>query len=125
MFVIFVLQLVNDSHSACDGDQYQDYIAYLLCSQSVCGMTTQITILIVTLLHLEPTGVLAMSGRRTCTAPAIQNGAARLRRRGEKIKYKCYRGYSRVGPNQVRHKKKNLKTAESFSFIHVDNDILT
>ena len=103
MFVMFVLQLVNDSHSACDGDQYQDYIAYLLCSQSVSGMTTQITILIVTLLLLEPTGVLAMSGRRTCTAPAIQNGAARLRRRGEKIKYKCYRGYSRVGPNQVRH----------------------
>ena len=90
-----------------------------ICSQSVCGMTTQITILIVTLLHLELAGVLAVSGRRTCTAPAIQNGAARLRRRGEKIKYKCYRGYSRVGPNQVSQGFGSKTVEIIFSFIKI------
>ena len=39
-------------------------------------------------------------GRR-CPAPAVQNGAAKLRKRGRRIKYKCYRGFTIVGPKQV------------------------
>ena len=41
-------------------------------------------------------------GGRSCQAPPIQNGAAKLRKRGKKIKYRCYRGFSIVGPSQVR-----------------------
>merc|ERR1711892_238750 len=39
---------------------------------------------------------------QSCVSPAIQNGAAKLKKRGSKIRYKCYRSYSMVGPRQAR-----------------------
>ena len=32
----------------------------------------------------------------------LKNGAARLKKRGQRVRYKCYRGYSLVGPVSAR-----------------------
>jgi len=37
-----------------------------------------------------------------CTTPAVRNGAAKLRRRGARIKYKCYSGFALIGHRRAR-----------------------
>ncbi|XP_023336616.1 MAM and LDL-receptor class A domain-containing protein 1 [Eurytemora carolleeae] len=44
------------------------------------------------LLSLVPTAQLF------CSTPAIRNGAAKLKKRGRRIRFKCYRGFTLVGP---------------------------
>ena len=61
-----------------------------------------IWLLLFQLLFFEETFGKGSRKRPTCTAPAIQNGAAKLKKRGSKIRYKCYRSYSIVGPRQAR-----------------------
>ena len=59
---------------------------------------------LVTLIMITTTQARRSTPRRgrSCVAPAIQNGAAKLKKRGMKIRYKCYRSYSMVGPRQAR-----------------------
>ena len=72
-------------------------------------MTRHSAILVLVLLScLQP----SLARRGSCSAPAIQNGAARLRRRGQKITYKCYRGHSRVGPSQANCVRGSWRPAE-------------
>ena len=58
-----------------------------------------------------------------CPTPAIRNGAAKLKKKGTKIRYKCYQGFTRVGPVRAKCQRGSWKPGRVPTCISTGCDI--
>ena len=67
------------------------------------GMGSQFLVMLtgVLLLLVLATSSVSAKSKPACPTLVIRNGTAKLRRKGTRVKFRCYKGFTRVGPKKA------------------------